>query len=308
MLKHPLKITLILIAMFLLTQFIGLYVSNYYLTEKVPFGINPESPETSRQFNSLFISIVIAFIIAIALIFFLMNFKIAFFIKIWFLFVVSIGLGISFNSFLPFTPIIALIIAVPLAFLKVFYRNFFIHNITELFIYPGIASVFIPLLNFYTLIFLLILISVYDMWAVWKSGIMQKMAKYQIKKVGIFAGFFVPHLSKKQKLSLKKSKSKKVKVNVAILGGGDIVFPIIAAGVILKVFGFANIFGYNIPLASILVILGALLGISYLFFTSEKKKFYPAMPFITAGIFLGIIISYVIYKILGISIILGSIF
>jgi hypothetical protein len=78
-------------------------------------------------------------------------------------------------------------------------------------------------------------------------------------------------------------KNKKVKANVAILGGGDVVFPIITAGVMLVQFGF---------LAALFVIIGATLGISYLLFVAEKKKFYPAMPFISAGIFLGILAAF----------------
>ena len=83
-----------------------------------------------------------------------------------------------------------------------------------------------------------------------------------------------------------------------MLGGGDIVFPIITAGVILRTnsinlpFGLLPFTGGFIP--ALFVIAGATLGLSYLFFLSEKKKFYPAMPFITAGIFLGIILSYIL--------------
>jgi len=150
--------------------------------------------------------------------------------------------------------------------------------------------VFVPILNIYTVSFLLILISVYDMWAVWHSGIMQKMAKYQIQKLNIFSGFFIPYASKKVKEQLKKMKpselkKKKVRMNVAILGGGDVIFPIIAAGVMLKTLGLFS---------AIFVIIGAAIGLSYLLFFSEKKKFYPAMPFISAGIFAGIGLSYLI--------------
>jgi presenilin-like A22 family membrane protease len=83
-----------------------------------------------------------------------------------------------------------LVIALPLAFTKIYGRNFLVHNLTELFIYPGIAAVFVPILNIWTIIVLLILISIYDMWAVWHSGIMQKMAKYQINQLKIFSGFY----------------------------------------------------------------------------------------------------------------------
>jgi len=43
------------------------------------------------------------------------------------------------------------------------------------------------------------------------------------------------------------------------------------------------------------VIAGATLGLAYLFVAAEKRKFYPAMPFITAGIFAGILASYLVF-------------
>ena len=86
---------------------------------------------------------------------------------------------------------------------------------------------------------------------------------------------------------MKKSelKRKKIRVNVAILGGGDVVFTIIAAGVMLKTLGLLSAF---------FVVIGAAIGLGYLLLHSEKKKFYPAMPFITAGILVGMVVSYLI--------------
>lgn len=329
--KHTLKITAIILAMFLLTQVIGMFVVNHYSSVRtvdgvstnvtapeLPFGLETPEPQDAGEFNQIIIAIVIAFVIAIALLFLLMKFKAEILLKIWFLAVITIALGISFNAFfykLPYAYLIALIIALPLAVIKIFKRNFLIHNLTELFIYPGIAAVFAPLLNFYTVILLLLLISVYDMWAVWRSGVMQKMAKYQINKLKVFSGFFIPYMNKKTKQMLSKVKTKKemvkkkIKVNIAILGGGDVIFPIITAGVMLRVFGYVSMFGINVPLASILVLLGAAFGLSYLFFLAEKKKFYPAMPFITSGIFVGIGLSWLIYtKALGIPISFGFLF
>jgi presenilin-like A22 family membrane protease len=104
---------------------------------------------------------------------------------------------------------------------------------------------------------------------------------------------------KNKKISKKQLQSKGFKVNVAILGGGDIVFPIITAGVMLKTFGFnaVHLFGtiFLLPLSSLFVTFGATLGLAYLLLFSEKKKFYPAMPFITAGILLGMILSWIIF-------------
>ena len=133
------------------------------------------------------------------------------------------------------------------------------------------------------------------MWAVWHSGFMQKMAHFQINELKIFGGFFVPYLNKKQRYLVRearitktKSKTKnlkKMKVNLAILGGGDIVFPIITAGIVLRSLGL---------LPALMVILGATLALSLLFLYSQKGKFYPAMPFITAGLLIGIGLAYLI--------------
>lgn len=296
--KHNPKITAILLIMFVLTQFIGIYVVNHYLAEDkdLPYGLETPKPEKKSEFYIIFSYIIVAFIIAISLLFFLTKFKVEIILKIWFFIVVIIALGIAFNSilgkfeFLPYVSLIALAIAIPLATLKIFGRNLLVHNFTELLIYPGIAAIFVPILNVITIIIFLILISIYDIWAVWHSGIMQKMAKYQIDKLKVFSGFFIPYVSKRVRAKIKKMKKselkkKKIRVSVAILGGGDVVFPIIAAGVMLKTLGF---------LSAVFVIAGAALGLAYLFFFAKKKKFYPAMPFITAGILLAMALSYLI--------------
>ena len=80
-------------------------------------------------------------------------------------------------------------------------------------------------------------------------------------------------------------KNKKIKVSVAILGGGDVVFPIILAGVVLRTLGF-------IP--ALIISIGATAALATLFYYSEKGKFYPAMPFISAGCFVGLAIAYLI--------------
>ncbi len=150
--KHNLKITIILLAMFIITQLIGVYVVNHYLQEEntLPFGLEPPAIESDSEYYGFFSGIVIAFIFAILLFLLLTRFKIEFILKIWFFVVVVIALGISFLSVLSplnYAVIIALIIALPLAFIKTYKRSFIVHNTTELFVYPGIAAVFVPLLN-----------------------------------------------------------------------------------------------------------------------------------------------------------------
>lgn len=304
--KHNLKITTLLLGMFLITQIIGLLVINAYspinatitnpangtvqnitIQQPLPYGFQP--PETEATPN--LISILISFIIAIAIILILIKYKFKFVIKTWFFVVIIIALAIAINallkSFTSYAWLISLIITVPLAWYKIYKPHFLVHNLTELLIYPGIAAVFVPVLNVWTVLILLILISIYDMWAVWHSKVMIKMAKFQMDELKVFGGFFIPYASKKvqaQIKKLKKSKSnkgKKIKISLAILGGGDVVFPIITAGVFLRAFGL-------VP--ALFVTAGATLALLLLFMRSEKKKFYPAMPFITAGIFAGLLV------------------
>jgi len=311
-LKHTLKITITLIAMFLATQLIGLYVVHSYTPvieqqvingelqnitiNPLPYGMEPPEIKPVDALKS----IILAFVIAILLIVALMKFKAEMFIRIWFFIVVILAIGIAVNGIAIsplitifntlYTQYIAAAIALPLAIFKIFKRNIMVHNATELLIYPGIAAVFVPILNIWTVFILLILISIYDMWAVWHSGFMQKMAKYQMNNLKIFTGFFVPYMGKKLrekmkkiKMSKGKMKNMKVRVNVAILGGGDVVFPIITAGVLLRISGL-------IP--ALMITIFATIALLFLLVYSQKGKFYPAMPFITAGCVVGLLVGF----------------
>lgn len=307
--KHSLKIVIILLGMFFITQIIGIAVANQYApkteqiideqgnltnitTYNLPYGMDP--PQDINPTSTL-ISIIIAIAIAVVFMLILMRYKAEFFLRAWFFIVVVLALGITINSFIlrmHYAPIIAIVIALPLAALKLFKRNILVHNLTELLIYPGIAAIFIPLLkSIWAVVLLLILISIYDMYAVWHAGFMQKMAEYQIKKLRFFTGFFVPYLGKKEKMLVKQAKgniklqNKKIKVNVAILGGGDVVFPIILAGVVLNQLGL---------LQSLVISVGSTLALAFLFYISKKGKFYPAMPFISAGCFIGLLFSFIV--------------
>ncbi len=292
--KHKTSITILILTMFLLTQFIGLFIINSYyehtLNPELPYNLQTTA-ETENSFN--LVSIIFSFILAIALLLIITKYKWRFIIKTWFFIVVVLAIGISLtailkNNFeLQTASYVAIVMALPLAYFKIIRPHILVHNLTELLIYPGIAVIFVSLLTPLTVAILLVLISIYDMWMVWKTGMMQKMAKYQIKELNIISGFFIPNISKKMKNKIKQMKTKKskkkVKVSFAILGGGDIVFPIITSGVFLTAPGYGFV-------PALFVIFGALAGLTYLLLKSEKKKSYPAMPFITSGIFLAILL------------------
>lgn len=309
--------------MFFITQLIGLYVVSVYNSNDLPYNMQPPSeiqpPKTCSLDNSYITyfqclistlpgTIIFSFLIAIGLFILLTKINAEAFIRAWFFIVTILALALSLNAFLVtivYSSIIAVVISTILAFFKIYKRNIILHNITELLIYPGIAVVLIPMLGVFGIVILLLLISLYDIWAVWQSQFMQKMAKYQINNLKIFTGFFLPYADKKEKYKIKLIKEKykdkkdsfiekqfkkaKVKVHLAILGGGDVVFPIITAGVFYK--------AYNSIIPALIISVFAMIGLLYLFVFAKKGKFYPAMPFLTIAMYLGMILSWILMAI-----------
>jgi len=259
--KHPIKVTIILVTLFLMSHFVGLFiVSQYSLMDELPYGI--ERPEIDE--NVSYIPIIVAILIASLIFLFLVRFNAVRVWRIWFLFATVYLLGIAFSSFV--SSFIAILIALILGLLKFFKNNVIIHNFAELFIYSGIAAIFAPIMNVLSVSILLVLISIYDMIAVWKSKHMVKMAKFMLEETKTFAGLLVPYKKK-----------------TAILGGGDIGFTLLFSGVVLIKFGV---------LQALITSLFCALALFGLFLYSKKDRFYPAMPFLSAGCFLGLLVSY----------------
>jgi len=262
--KHTREVTLILILLFLMAQIIGLGIINSYIdvekviekkiviidgkeetieiiveketVDKLPYGI--ERPELKEKTS--YLSIIFAVIIATILALILLKYQAMRLWKAWFFLSVFFTLMIAFNAFI--SSFFSLILALALAFLKTFKNNFYIHNL-------GIAA----------MIIVLVVISVYDFIAVFKTKHMIKMAKFQTK-IKLFAGLYVPYGKK-----------------AAILGGGDLGFPLLFSGVVFRSYGWI----------SLIIVLTSALALSYLLFKSEKNKYYPAMPYLTIGCLIG---------------------
>ena len=284
--KHPASIITMLLAMFILSQLIGLIVLKSYIdteaTEKtgtltykeLPSGI--ERPELNPKYSFIFITTAI--IAGTAILLLIIKFRKLLLWKIWYLASTFATLGIAWAAFMPAR--IAWAIAFAAATLKVFKPNFIIHNLTELFIYSGLAAIFVPVMNITSAIILLLIISAYDMFAVWKSRHMVSIAKFQINS-NIFAGIAIPKTETKTQHQGKTTPDRQKKNgenSLAIIGGGDIGFPILFAGTVMA--------SYGLQKAAIIPIF-ATLGLLALFLISKKGKFYPAMPFISAGCLVG---------------------
>ena len=274
--KHSLQVTLILLTFFLLAQGIGLGVIYNYIDhdrsvdgetifKDLPIG---ERPEIQHNYFYLYVIPIVG--LGTMLVLFLLRNKLTWIWRVWFLTAIAMALVISFYSFMP--AIIAVVLGITLAIWRIFKPNFWVQNLTELFVYGGLAAIFVPLFSVITISILLVIIAIYDAYAVWKSKHMITLAKEQTK-AKVFAGLYIPYTMKLP--SNKPSRSKKG-VRTAILGGGDIGFPLIFAGVVMKELGIWQ---------SMIIPFFALMGLAFLLWRSDEKKFYPAIPLIGAGCF-----------------------
>jgi len=292
--KHTLKITLLLVSIFFITQVIGLAITNEYISTKE--YVDPETKEVSKKViaeklpynierpklreSTSYIWLLSAILVGTLLLLVLMKFKKTSLWKLWFFLAVFSTMSIAFSAFIDHT--LAAILALTLALLKIYRPITIIQNLTEVFIYGGLAAIFVPIINIFAAFMLLILISIYDIIAVRHTKHMIKLAKFQTKS-GIFAGLLIPY-DGGEKIAAKKGVKKTARI--AILGGGDIGFPLIFAGVAMKGLMLHNpeLIGF---LKAIIIPIFVSLALLYLLLMSKKDRFYPAMPYLTVGCILG---------------------
>ena len=303
--KHTLKITLLLVSIFFITQVVGLTITNEYITTKE--YIDPETNIVTREVvsedlpyklerpqieeSTSYIWILAAIIIGTLLLLLLIKFRKLNLWKLWFFLAVFFTMAIAFSAFIHQT--IAAILAFILAIIKVYKPTTIIQNLTEIFIYGGLAAIFVPIINIFAAFMLLILISIYDIIAVKKTKHMVKLAKFQVKSK-VFAGFMIPYRGKKGQIVTKEKEVKARGIKLAVLGGGDIGFPLIFAGVVMKDLMLNNpeLIGL---LKTLIIPLFVTLALSFLLFKAKQDKFYPAMPYLTVGCIVGYIVILLLF-------------
>lgn len=300
--KHTLKVTLVLVLFFFLAQFVGLLIIRQYIDSQqsiktqnivmkpLPYGF--ERPEIQNQ-SASFIYITLAILFGTVLVLFLIKFNKPYIWKYWFFATVWLTLSISFAAFI--NSLVAAFLALVVSVLKLFKPNVIIQNLSEVFIYGGLAAVFVPIINLFAAFMLLIVISIYDFVAVFKTGHMIKLAKFQSKSK-VFAGLLIPYekgkiiINGEAKLTAHAKPSKQLaKKSVAVLGGGDIGFTLIFAGVVMK-----GLMLHETELSAFLktLIIPIIVSIALLvlLFKGQQNKFYPAMPVLSLGCLVGYLI------------------
>ena len=304
--KHSWKITLFFVALFLVSHVLGLFL----LSNSVSFSIDDsgqkviafkdtfvgERPVMSDLESIIYLAVGVA-IGTLVLLFFAKKKKQNWW-RIWFLVAAWMTITVSLQALFGSDSFWLSALAAILALWKVYKPNMIVHNLTEIFVYTGIVLIFVPMFSVLSMFIVLILVSIYDAYAVWKSKHMITLAKFT-RDSNLFPGFTLRNKQEDvEKIAIKASSvvsSNTSKGKVGILGGGDVVFPLLFSGAI-----FVNLLkkGMSLNVAflfALIVSLFAALGLFLLFYFSKKDKFYPAMPFLSAGAFIGYFVALVLF-------------
>lgn len=297
--KHNTTVTIILLALFTITQLAGLGIIAHSMDVDVdeqgtvsisyPDTAIGERPDT--QGASSFILLVVGVGVGTLVLLLLIKFKQVLIWKVWYFLAVTMTIAVALGAVI--TVWIAAILAILLASWKIFRPNMIVHNLTELFVYAGIALLISPLLNVLWASAVLIAFALYDMYAVWKSKHMIAMAQFQTDSK-LFAGMIIPYDGKHVRTTIpKKAVAKKkspapAKGKSAILGGGDIALPLIFSGVVLHWLVEQGIAPMNAYALTLIISLMSAIALFGLFFLAKKDRFYPAMPPIAIGCFIGL--------------------
>jgi len=257
---------ILLISIYLLTIAIGLYVgidliNRIYVTHEIQPAV--ENPESASAAGQIFIYVLIMTVILLILI----KLGLDFIIRLISILAIFFGVYITLNSFIG---IYGLIITILLMLLFHWKKdNILVINSMLILTISGIGAFLGASLALIPSLLLLIILSIYDLIAVFGTKHMVKIAE-NVK--GKFPFMFLIPVGEKS----------------MGLGTGDLAIPLMFTVSVLKDYALNN---------SIITALGGLIGISSLFFyvTNKEKVTLPALPPIAIGLIIGFLFTFFIF-------------
>jgi len=214
-------------------------------------------------------------------------------LQIFFVLAIFSGLDILFSTFIREPG--ATILAIGLVIFRFLRPTILIHNLVVIGGLAGVGGMLALALSPRDAIILLIILSIYDLIAVYKTKHMVKMAKEMIKK-RVILGIIIPEKIlgfrasmievEQDKISPKRILKQGERVRFMILGGGDLALPLLL---------IASVAHQSIW-QSIVILVFALLGLltMHFIFIKLKNKPMPALPPLAVFSILGYFISLLI--------------
>ncbi len=254
------KLFIQLIAIFLITQIIGLVVGFELVKEGVSVGIVTENPEDVINAFALIAYILIFTFILLLLIKFLKKWSYYLF-KLLEVIVIFGTATIVFGVFFYYV-VIAVALALLLVILRIVLRkNILLRNVSSIIAAAGAGAVIGVSLGIIPVLLFIVMLAVYDFIAVFKTKHMVTLAK-NITKKNLSFTFALP-----------------TKEHTFELGTGDMVIPLTLAVSVLASTSQSLAFPSNF-VAPIIVLIGSLVGLTLTIQFSSKNigKALPALP------------------------------
>lgn len=265
--------------LYLITQFLGLAAA---------IKIGKSLPQLTRQAPQIsWVRFLIYFAMGTILILIFLKLNLGrsrFFFELIFALAVFSGSQIIFSLFMPdFWSMFAAALLVIIRFL---HPSVLTQNLSMILAIAGIGALIGLSLTILSVIIVLIVLSVYDFIAVYKTKHMVRMAK-QMMKQRVLLAYIIP-----QKITGFKGHLKDIKIGgrMFILGSGDVVMPLVAIASMSR-FSLAH---------ALVVMLFAFFGLllMHLIFTSQKiRRPMAALPPIALFTILGILIAVLVLRV-----------
>lgn len=277
------KTVFAIVAMFLITQLLGLYVGLQYLT-LVEYGEVPpvfENPESIGNPIMLFVWILMSTLGILLIVKFwrpsirLLEAFVVFFSS-WLTFDFIFPVALGYFS-------LGLFLAIALTAWKFFRPTILSQNTAAVVSGAGVGALLGASFGIVPSMLFLVILCVYDFVSVFITKHMITLAKELTRTPTAFT-IASPH--KFKKATMVGIKGTKKKSHVFQLGVGDMVIPLMFSVSLLRSFP---------PINSLFTIIGSTIALMLLiYFMSKKPRPLPALPFITAGTLTGFIISMMI--------------
>ncbi len=177
------------------------------------------------SFSWVDLAIYLVFFVAISFVLFRFKKVAGVALKVFLVLVVFSGSQIIFSAFVP--PIFDMLLALLMTTGFIFLRNVLVHNVGIILGLAGVSSIMGLSISPLTGIFILVILSIYDIIAVYWTHHMVHLARGMIQSGAIF-GFIIP-FEFKDFFSHQSHASETIGEKFMVLGSGDIALPIIMA-------------------------------------------------------------------------------
>jgi presenilin-like A22 family membrane protease len=212
--------------------------------------------------------------------------------KYWQSLATGIAVYLAASTFTP--PRIATLIGAASFLARLKTTNQYVNNAIELVMYAGITVFLAPIFTVKTALALLAIMSVYDAYAVWKSKHMVTLAEFT-RRTKRFPGLTTGKQPSQINHSPPTHSPEENRSSFSVLGGGDILFPLLFTATLY----IETVTNGVSPLIALLYALitttGATTGLIALYATSDGESYYPALPYLTTGVYAGFLAVHAVH-------------